>query len=599
MFRYRTFLSALYGKKRPLPVSRLTASAGADVSCSFPDAGVQRRMRRGRAGRRRTGVRVVMCAVFFAVLYAGLAGRLVRVSFYGEDLPHPYAGISRTDMPLAEITDRNGTILAMNLPVTALEIAGREVWDAGEAALAVAGVLPGIDVQGLARRLEEGRYVRVAEDISPAARDAVFRAGIPGIHFVEQSGRFYPQGDLAAHVIGFTSPGRGGITGLERFAGSMHGAQEVLRASVDIRVQQILEEELELAMQHFAARAAWGIIMDVHTAEVIALASLPDFDPNAPGESPADFRRNRAVYDRYELGSAFKAITAAAAVDSGVAGEYSTYDTRGSFRVADRIFRDYRGQNRILTLSEIVQHSSNTGIAQVALEIGRERQQAYLEKLGLFAPLPVELHENRAPALPDRWGPVETVTIAYGHGIAVTPLHLAAAFSAVVNGGIYRTPTFIAGGSDGTYGTPVFSPRTSMIMRRILRKTVLAGSAAQAEVPGFFPAGKTATAEKPSPDGGYRKNTHISSFVGAVPGFAPQYVVLVSLDEPRPVEGTYGFTTAGWNAAPVFAKVAERMMPVLGIAPVSESGALPAFFRTGTGYDPEAEKKPSASRVLQ
>ncbi len=544
-----------------------------------PDAGgavvhVRAEGARGRQNAR-ARARIMMCAVVFVVVFAGLAGRLAFVSFGQPHAARAYAAGGGAPAPSVEIVDRNGALLATDLPMIALEAAGREVWDPRETALKLAGVLDGLDAEWLERRLREGRYVEVRAEVTPAEREAIFNLGLPGVRFDARMTRFYPQADLAAHVVGHGEPGKGGVMGLERLASAWRGPGPLV-ASLDIRIQQIVEEELAAAMRRFSAEAAWGAVMDVATGEVIALASLPDFDPNAPGAAPADFRRNRAVYDRYELGSAFKAITAAAAVDAGVAEEGSVYDARGVFRIADWTISDFRGENRELTLSEVVQHSSNIGIARVAADLGGERQRAYLRKLGLFEALPVELRENRAPELPARWGPVETATIAYGHGISVTPLHLLAAFSAVVNGGVYRAPTFLAADGERA-GAPVFSPEASKVMRRILRRVVVDGSATYAEAAGYYPIGKTATADKPSASGGYRANARISSFVGAIPGHAPRYAFLVSLDEPQPIEETHGYATAGWNAAPTFSAIVERAAPLLGVAPVNEATALAAF----------------------
>jgi cell division protein FtsI (penicillin-binding protein 3) len=300
--------------------------------------------------------------------------------------------------------------------------------------------------------------------------------------------------------------------GLEKVANryrAKKGDSAPMRAALDIRVQQILEDELASTMEKFSAEAAWGAVMDVETGEIVALASLPDFDPNAPGAAAADSRRNRATYDRYELGSAFKAFTAAAVIDKGLGDEATKYDARGSFQVADRRISDFHGENRILTLSEVVQHSSNIGAARMALDLGATEQQRFLAALGLFEALPIELAENRAPDLPAKWGPVESVTVSYGHGIAVTPLHLLAAFSAMVNGGDYRTPVFLSQ-TRAPDGRRVIGEDTSAAMRRILRRVITDG-------------------------------------------------------------------TAGWNAAPAFARFVTRAAPLLGLAPVNETTALASF----------------------
>ncbi len=525
----------------------------------------------------RARIRIAMCAVVFAFVFAALGVRMAFITF-GRIAPPPMlASVEAAHAPRPEIIDRNGALLATDLPMIALEIWGREVWDPEETADKIAALIPNVDAAALEQKLAAGQYVEVRADLSPAERQAIFELGLPGVRFASRAKRFYPQADLAAHVIGHGEPGKGGVMGLEKAVSDgkvLSPAAEPLRASIDIRVQQILEEELASGIEEFTAKAAWGGVIDVETGEVIALASLPDFDPNKPGAFAAEFRRNRAVYDRYELGSAFKAITAAAALEAGVAVETQTYDARGSYQVADRRISDFHGENRILTLSEVVQHSSNIGIVQVAQDLGPAKQKEFLKKLGLFEPLPIALAENRAPELPRQWGPVETATVSYGHGISVTPLHLLAAYAAVVNGGVWRAPVFAEGSAQKTQ--TVFSPKTSAIMRRILRQVIADGTAGYAEVEGYFPIGKTATADKPKA-GGYDRNTRISSFVGAVPGFAPRYAVLISYDEPNPTPDSFGYATAGWNAAPTFSKFLTRAAPLLGLHPVSEPEATAAF----------------------
>lgn len=540
---------------------------------------------RGRIAER-ARMRVMMCAIVFVFIFGALGVRLAFVSFGQLPDLRNYADAPPADIPRPEIVDRNGALLAADLPVIALEVAGREVWDAGETAQKLAKVLPDIDPVELTLKLEEGRYVEVRSDLTPAERQAVFDLGLPGVRFAARVERFYPQADLAAHVIGHDEPGKGGVMGLEKAANRYRG-EGPLRASVDIRVQQALEDELTSTMEKFHAEAAWGAVMDVETGEIIALANIPDFDPNEPGAAPDDFRRNRATYDRYELGSAFKAFTAAAVIDKGVAGEGTPYDARGSYKVADRRITDFHGENRILTLSEVVQHSSNIGAARMAIELGPKEQQRVLKALGLFDALPIELNENRAPQLPAQWGPVETATISYGHGISVTPLHLLAAYSAVVNGGVYRTPSFLAA-DEAPEGRRVFKPETSAAMRRVLRRVITDGTAEFAEARGYYPIGKTATADKVSDTGGYEKDARIASFVGAVPGYAPRYAILISFDNPQAIEGTYGYATAGWNAAPAFSRFVERAAPLLGLAQVSETVALASFI---SGEPPELRRQ--------
>lgn len=549
----------------------------AETPASRPSAKtvVTAESRRGR-GAARTRARIAMLAVVFGVVYGVLVGRLAFVSLGPEDAsPRVAAAALEDDRPRPEILDRNGALLATNLPMIALEISGRDVWDPAETAATLARAFPEIDRAALEKKLRERRYVEVLDDMTPEQQEEAFRLGLPGVRFSSRTRRFYPQEALAAHVVGHTEPGKGGVMGLERVLDD-RGREGALIASIDIRVQQALEDELEKAKEEFSAKAGWGIVMDVATGEVIALASLPDFDPNAPGAYPPDSRRNRATYDRYELGSAFKTVTAAAALEAGTASESSEYDARKAYRVADRLIHDFHGENRVLSFSEVLQHSSNIGAARMAGDLGSTRQREAFGRLGLLEPLPIELAENRAPDLPMKWGPVESATIAYGHGIAETPLHLLAAFSAVINGGDYRVPTFLKAEA-ARPAEKAFSDKTSLIMRRVLRRVITDGTAGQAEVAGYYPIGKTSTADKASA-GGYDVSTRISSFVGAFPGYAPRYSVLISLDEPHATKKTFGYATAGWTAAPAFARLVARIAPTLGVMPVNEATALAGFY---------------------
>lgn len=520
--------------------------------------------------------RIAMLALVFSVAYLGLAVRLAFISLGDGEAGGRVAAATGDLRPRPEILDRNGVILATNLPMVALEVAGRDVWDAHETATKLAAAFPQIDAKELEAKLKDGRYVEVLNDLTPEQKEKAFRLGLPGVRFAARSRRFYPQEALAAHVVGVTEPGKGGVMGLEKVLDEK-GDGGPLVSSIDVRVQQALESELAGITKKYSAKAGWGIVMDARTGEVIALANYPDFDPNDPGAAPADWRRNRATYDDYELGSAFKTVTAASALEAGAASESSVYDARKPYRVADRLIHDYHPQRRILSLSEVIQYSSNIGAAEIAASLGIDRQRAFFRALDLTQPLPIEIPENRAPELPYKWGPVESATIAFGHGIAVTPLHLLAAFTAIVNGGEYRVPTFLKA-TDARPGRRVFSERTSAIMRRILRRVVTDGTAEFAKAPGYYPIGKTATADKVDA-GGYDVGARISSFVGAFPGYAPRYTVMISLDDPQGVKDTHGYATAGWNVAPAFGRLVQRIAPTLGVMPVNEATALAGFYQ--------------------
>lgn len=571
-------------KRKARPKARCTVIEECDRPADPSAARIAAKSRRSRTlsiARRRIG----MCAVAFSFAFAVLGVRLGVVSFGPAAQSARTAASIGADPDRREIVDRNGVLLAVNLPMRSLEIAGREVWDAHETASAIASVFPNVDAEALEEKLAAGRYVEIQERLTPGQEEAVFALGLPGVRFAPRTRRFYPQGKAASHVIGHTEAGKGGVMGLELVLNDWR-RKGPFAASIDIRAQQILEQELAASLEKFHAKAASGAVMDVSTGEVIALASLPDFDPNAPGAAPADSRRNRAVYDRYELGSAFKLFTAAAALETGAADENSTYDARGVYRVADRVIRDFHGENRVLTLSEVVQYSSNIGAARIAADLGPERQKAALKDFGMLDALPIELAERRVPELPWQWGPVEAATIAYGHGISVTPLHLLAGVASIVNGGVYHMPTFLKV-EEARGDKRVLSEETSLIMRRVMRRVIGDGTANLAEAPGYFVIGKTATAEKPS-RGGYNRNARIATFVGAFPGHAPRYAVLVTLDEPQAVEGTWGYATAGWNAAPTFAAITKRLAPILGVMPVDESVAVAAFENGAKSVDRRA-----------
>ena len=535
---------------------------------------------------RRAKLRISMVATCFIIAGFGLGMRLADISFSNLGVTQSRAQAIAQNGHRPDIVDRNGVLLATNLPTIALEIDGKDVWDARETVASLATVLPDLDTLSFEKKLGRKQYVEVRSGLSPAEHAQIFALGLPGVHFPRRDHRFYPQEGLAPHLIGHVEKGRarfgdGGVMGfekvLDRFGHELPGGNDALVASIDVRVQQALEEIVGEAMLHYSAEAAWGGVIDVTTGEMLAMASFPEFNLNDPSASAMDSRRNRMSYDRFDLGSAFKAITAASILDSGIGNEDSAYDARrGSFKVGGVTISDYKGKNRILTLSEVVQFSSNICSARMSRQLGPSLQQHYLKSLGMMEALPISLAENRMPDLPKKWGPVECATVSYGHGISVTPLHLLAAFATVVNDGTWRSPVFFRN-LESQQVRQVFSQSTTASMRRVLRRTVLNGSAKSAEVPGYFVIGKTSTADKPR-NGGYDRNARISTFVGAFPGHQPRYAVLVSLDNPQPTAQTHGYATAGWTAAPMFQKLVSRIGPILEVPIVDEQTAMAGFF---------------------
>ena len=474
-------------------------------------------------------------------------------------------------MSRADIVDRNGTLLATNLRTASLYANPHKISDPDIAAARIAQVLPDVSEEVLAAKLAADKsFVWVRRNLTPRQKFLVNHLGIPGLDFQDEERRVYPHGHLAAHIVGFTNVDNVGIAGIEQsMDAAIAGAKEPLRLSVDIRVQQILRQELAAQIEKFKAIGGGGIVMDVRSGEVVSMVSLPDFDPNAPAQAPDETRFNRITLGVYELGSVFKIFNHAIALETGAATLTKRYDATKPIRISRFRISDFHAENRWLTVPEIFEHSSNIGSAKMALDIGTEAQRKYLGHLGLLRRTSIELPEQAQPMYPAQWREINTMTIAYGHGIAVSPLHLASAVAATVNGGILRPATLIRDRTPATGGVQVFAAETSDKMRRLLRLVVEKGTGKNAEAPGYLVGGKTGTAEK-QVNGSYKRNSLISSFVGVFPANMPRFVVYVMLDEPKRIKESHGFATGGWTAAPVVGSVIARVAPLFAIAPFHE-----------------------------
>ncbi len=542
-------------------------------------------------GRRRSQLdtaraRLAVGAGAFGLMFLALAARVVDVSLLAEGQPRvattPQAVIAAEPrVERASIVDRNGVLLAASLPTAALYANPREIADPWEAARKLAAALPDIDPALLAPRLEGDRqFVYIRRHLTPREQDAVNRLGIPGVHFQRAERRVYPQGHAAVHVLGGTDVDGHGIAGVERQfdARLRENVGEPLRLSLDIRVQHVLREALGRAITRFEAIGGAAVVMDVNTGEVLAMVSLPDHDPAEIATAPAEARFNRITVGVYEPGSTFKLLSTGMALDLGTTRITGGYDasrpiTHGRFTISD-----FRGKNRWLTVPEIFAYSSNIGTARMVLEVGVPRHRAFLEKLGMTRRLPIELPETALPLAPSarNWREINTLTIAYGHGISVTPLHVATATAAMVNGGVLHPPTLLARDPGGPPppGERVIRADTSATLRRLMRLTVTHGSGKGADVPGYFVGGKTGTAQKVGSHGRYLRDARISSFTGIFPAHAPRYVVYLMIDEPKPQRDTHGFATGGWVAAPAAREVIERIGPLLGLVPEPETDAI-------------------------
>lgn len=543
--------------------------------------------------------RLLVTGVVFALLFAVIGVRLVDLTVLGPGAEPRYARNNKhvgVTAGRADIVDRNGVILATSLPTASVFADPKDVLNPKAAADALATVFPDLNREEiLAKLTSPSRFVWIKRNLTPEQVYAVNRLGLPGVKFQRGESRVYPHGRMAAHVLGLTDVDGIGIAGVEqRFDVPLAGGTRPLTLSLDIRIQSLLREELAAAMAEFRAAGAAGVVLDVRTGETLALVSLPDFDPNQPETMSGEAAFNRAAKGVYEMGSTFKLFTAAMALDSGAATLKDRYDARKPLRVARFTISDYHAKNRWLTVPEVLIHSSNIGSAKMALDVGTKAQRDYLGRLGLLQPVSVELPETGAPLLPTTWRDINTMTISYGHGIAVSPLHVAAAVAAVVNGGV-RRPVTLLRQSEPPRGQRILSEATSEKMRALMRLVVRRGTGRNADAKGYLVGGKTGTAEK-QVDGGYREKRLISSFVGAFPMTDPRYVVLAVVDEPKGNKRTFNYATGGWVAAPVVKHVVERMGPMLGLAPV---GLDPAETPKGKAPAHKAAYEPALWRALE
>lgn len=476
--------------------------------------------------------------------------------------------------PRANLVDRNGVVLAGTIDAWKIGVHPQKIiGDRDAIAAKLARLMPNRSEAQYRAILHSNRtFFYLKHEALPALVQKVNAIGEPGIVFEREPRRYYPQGSLAAHVIGWTDQDGKAVSGMElamndRLSDSARLDQPVA-LSIDSRVQAAMEAELNAAITTYRAIGATGIVLDVHTGEIIAMASLPEFDPNAPSRAPVENLASKVTLNVYELGSTFKMITAANAIESGVIHSMTQrWDATAPLRIGRFTIKDDHPTRRWLNLPEWIAHSSNIATARVADELGPQRTVAMFRKLGFDKPVDIELGARGMPLWPKYWARVTTMTVAYGHGIAVTPLHLANAYAALINGGIWRPATLVRRDADHIPGgRRVISPETSARMRQLMRLVATNGTARKANVPGFRVGGKTGTAEKPY-QGGYKRNALVSTFAGVFPMDAPRYVVIAMLDEPHGTAETGGYATAGQVAAPSVGRIIGRIGPLLGVIP--------------------------------
>jgi cell division protein FtsI (penicillin-binding protein 3) len=528
----------------------------------------------GKSSRGNT--RILMTMAVFLCAYAVIGGRLAWLGM--QDLEPSGPGPSRVTASRPDIVDRNGQVLATDINTASLFAEPRRIVDADEALEKLLTVLPDLNVEQTYNRLQsDAGFIWLRRQLSPRQQQAIMQLGIPGVGFRNEKRRFYPGGPTAAHIVGLVNVDNKGIAGMEKYIDDQGLADlqaiglardmEPVRLSVDLRVQHIVRDELERAMERYKAIAAGAVVLNARTGEVVAMASVPDFDPNNPFNAHEKDRLNRMSAGLYEMGSTFKGFTVAMALDKGTATLNSRFDATRPIQIARHTIRDFHGKGRVLTVPEVFIFSSNIGTARMAETVSTQDHRAFFHEIGLLSRMKTELPEVARPTEPAEWKRINQITISFGHGVATTPLQTAMSGAAMLNGGKLIQPTFLPRSEEQAqaFATQVIKPQTSEMMRYLFRLNVEKGSGKRAEVPGYYVGGKTGTAEKVV-NGRYVSGKRFNAFLGGFPANDPEYVVLAVLDEPQPEKPGAG-ATAGINTTQMVSDIIRRSAALLGVKP--------------------------------
>jgi cell division protein FtsI (penicillin-binding protein 3) len=539
--------------------------------------------------------RLLVVALGFITCFLLIAGRLFDVMIFsaGDGAssapPPPPPAISRAD-----ITDRHGELLATSLQMASLMADPGYILNEKETLTKLKGVFPDLNTQSLSKDLHSGkRFVWVKHNLTPKQEEAVLKLGLPGIDFRNEERRIYPKANLTAHLVGFNNIDQKGLAGIEHSLNKrLTENNAALPLSIDIRLQGIMRDAIAESMRSFNAVGGAGIMMDVQTGEILSLVSLPDFDPNLPGQVSESARFNRATLGTYEMGSTFKIFTLAQGLERNIINMTDSFNCINPLKYGRFLIRDYHPERRWLTLPEVFIHSSNIGAAQIAQRLSVAEQKSFTGSLGLLTPSPIEMTEVGKPLIPADWRELNKITISYGHGLSVSAVQLASAVASVVNGGKLVKPTLLKKDpAEVEEGKRVLSPATSAAMRSMMRAVVTEGTGKSADVKGYLVGGKTGTADK-SAGGGYNRNSRLASFIAAFPMNNPRYLVFVMVDEPKGNKESHGFATGGWVAAPVINKVIAQSAALLRVPPteIAEPDSLRLPVRVSQA--PAAPKTP-------
>ena len=521
--------------------------------------------------------RLIVTAAVFSLAFGAVGLKLVDATVLSQG-SEPAATVAASAKPAhagrADIVDRNGVLLATSLATQSLYADPKLVIDPAEAVQKIRKVLPDIDSGALLAELRsDKRFVWIRRNLTPRQQYEINRLGIPGFAFQREERRIYPQGGLAAHVVGFSGVDNNGLMGIEqRFDQRLRSGEGPLQLSIDVRLQHILRKEVATAIEDFRAIGGAGMLMDIRTGELLAMVSLPDFDPHSPpppqAEQDTDPRFNRNTLGVYEMGSTFKIFNTAMALESGRVRLSDSFDATKPIRIGRHMISDFKPEARWMDVVDIFKHSSNIGSVRMAEEVGPAGQKEFMTRLGFMRPVSLELPELGWPMVPNPWREVNMMTISFGHGMSVSPVHLVAATAGMVNGGVMHPPTLLKREKgEEVPGTRVISERTSDVVRKLMRTVVTEGTATRADAAGYVVGGKTGTAEKVK-GRAYSGSYRISSFVGAFPMHDPRYVVYVMVDEPKGSKQTFGYATGGWVAAPAIGRIVAQAGPLLGVRPV-------------------------------
>jgi cell division protein FtsI (penicillin-binding protein 3) len=537
-------------------------------------------------------LRLVLVILIVILTYSAVAVKTAMVSLSGKNY---FKSLSITSQPQKvikqdltpeilkknrnSIYDRNGILIASNLVTSSLYAHPQEMIEHQYAATLVHKILPELSVESLKQKFLSGKkFLWIKRNLTPKQKYEINALGIPGLYFENEFKRIYPHKNLFAQTIGMVGVDGQGLSGMEKFLDKLMATDENkelqkadgLKTTLDVRVQNIVHEELQKQMETHKAVAAAGIVLDINTGEILALVSLPDFDPNVLSSLTPENFFNYATLGSYELGSTFKPITFVAAFEKGLIKMDSKFDASTSIKVGRFTITDYHPENRWLNVPEIMMYSSNIGTARIAEKLGAENLKEVFRKLGFNAKSEIEIQEKSLPRIPKIWGESTLYTASFGHGVAVSPMHLITAFATIINGGTIYKPTLLQTNTKPK-GNKIFKEDVSKNMRKLMRLVVTRGTATKANIAGYLIGGKTGTAEKIAPNGKYSGDLNVTSFVGAFPMNNPKYAILTLFDEPKASKDSYGFATAGWVAAPPAGKIISRIAPILKIMPQDEN----------------------------